>query len=186
MANLRKALRDKEYYLDHRDKILAQRHQRYWANPQKARAATRAYYQNHKDQFNNHRRDWRKRNHDKVKAQTQRIKIRNPELWKLKLQKLNAWATEHGYRRIYLAQRRARLRGLPSTLTAEQWEAIKAIYHYRCAYCGKKKPLTQDHIIPAAHGGGYTIQNIIPACQSCNSQKSINAPPASRLKVLLL
>jgi 5-methylcytosine-specific restriction endonuclease McrA len=186
MSKVRKALRDKEYYLNHRDKILVQRHQRYWNNPEKARAATRVYYQDHKQEFNDYRRQWRKQNPDKMKAQSQRARLRNPELWKLKLEKLNAWAVEHGYQLVYLARRRARLRGLPSTLTPEQWEAIKAIYHYRCAYCGKKKPLTQDHIIAATHGGGYTLDNIVPACRSCNSRKSSNLPPVDLLRVLLL
>lgn len=83
------------------------------------------------------------------------------------------------------ARRRARLKALPATLTGEQWKAIKAAYGYRCAYCGcKPKKLTQDHVIPITRNGGTTPDNIVPACQSCNSSKRnkiIPNPPPKRL-----
>ena len=31
--------------------------------------------------------------------------------------------------------------------------------------------LHQEHFIPLSKGGGYTHNNIIPACRSCNSSK---------------
>ncbi len=31
--------------------------------------------------------------------------------------------------------------------------------------------LHQDHFIPLTKGGGYTKENIIPACRSCNASK---------------
>lgn len=74
-------------------------------------------------------------------------------------------------------KRRARKRGVENTLTAREWEIIKAVYGYRCAYCGQKpKLLTQDHIIPISKGGGHTANNVIPACRSCNSRKSVGEP----------
>lgn len=74
--------------------------------------------------------------------------------------------------------RYARVRGLPATLTVEQWEAIKKAYGFRCAYCGgTPKRLTQDHVIAVTRGGGYTPDNIVPACQSCNARKGNKPPP---------
>lgn len=64
-------------------------------------------------------------------------------------------------------------------LTEVQWLAIKAAYRYRCAYCGKRKALTQDHIVPVSHGGEHTASNIVPACQSCNSSKGARLPRVS-------
>ena len=62
-------------------------------------------------------------------------------------------------------------------LTRAQWEVIKAIYDYRCVYCGKKsKRLTQDHITPISKGGNHTASNVVPACGSCNSKKGTKAP----------
>ena len=64
-----------------------------------------------------------------------------------------------------------------SDFTAEQWLHLKMAFGQRCAYCHKKKPLTQDHVIPLVRGGNHTASNIVPACQSCNSRKSAGQPP---------
>jgi 5-methylcytosine-specific restriction endonuclease McrA len=66
------------------------------------------------------------------------------------------------------AKRKAR----PGTLTAEQWEAIKAAFKFRCAYCKKHpKRLSIDHVLPLAKGGTNNPQNIVPACLSCDRKK---------------
>jgi len=79
------------------------------------------------------------------------------------------------------ARHSARVKGLPATLTTDQWQAIKRAYRYRCAYCGKKESkkrlLTQDHVTPLSKGGGTTADNIVPACGSCNSRKQAGPPP---------
>jgi 5-methylcytosine-specific restriction endonuclease McrA len=36
--------------------------------------------------------------------------------------------------------------------------------------------LHQEHHIPVAKGGGYTPNNILPACQSCNLSKGSRDP----------
>ena len=41
-----------------------------------------------------------------------------------------------------------------------------------CRYCGSRKPLTREHLIPKDKGGSSLSHNSIPACQSCNSSKS--------------
>lgn len=66
---------------------------------------------------------------------------------------------------------RARKRSLPHTLTHEQWKEILKHFDNSCAYCGSTKKLTQEHFIPVSKGGHYTKNNIIPACNSCNSSK---------------
>jgi 5-methylcytosine-specific restriction endonuclease McrA len=65
---------------------------------------------------------------------------------------------------------------VPIDLTETQWTAIKAAYGHRCAYCGRRKPLTQDHVVPISKGGAHTAGNIVPACQSCNSSKGVRVP----------
>ena len=69
-------------------------------------------------------------------------------------------------------KRRARKRQLPATLTAEQWQIIKKYFDNKCAYCGKQGDLQQDHFIALSKGGEYTINNIVPACRSCNEIKN--------------
>ena len=45
---------------------------------------------------------------------------------------------------------------------------------FRCQYCGEKKPsheLTFEHVIPRARGGQTTWENIVSACEPCNTAK---------------
>jgi hypothetical protein len=67
--------------------------------------------------------------------------------------------------------RRVRNKAVPATLTVTEWNEIKKRYKYRCVYCGEKKPLTRDHIIPLSKNGPLTKENVVPACKSCNSKK---------------
>ena len=41
-----------------------------------------------------------------------------------------------------------------------------------CLYCGSKKHITVDHIIPVSEGGKSDWLNCCAACFSCNSKKS--------------
>lgn len=46
--------------------------------------------------------------------------------------------------------------------------------HFTCQYCGdpfKPKHLTFDHVIPRCRGGATDWENIVSACESCNTQK---------------
>ena len=58
-----------------------------------------------------------------------------------------------------------------------QWrQAIKDAWNNRCAYCGRPPiddaSLTVDHVRPKSRGGEDRTTNCIPACQSCNQDKS--------------
>ena len=77
---------------------------------------------------------------------------------------------------MYSQRRRARRRLLPATLTVEQWEQIKKDFDGKCAYCGEELPLEQEHFLPLTKGGEYTVDNIIPACRSCNCSKGVKLP----------
>lgn len=74
--------------------------------------------------------------------------------------------------RVIMQRRKARTQELESTLTVEQWENIKETFNNKCAYCGKVKPLAQEHFMPVTKGGGHTLDNILPSCKSCNSSKN--------------
>jgi hypothetical protein len=63
----------------------------------------------------------------------------------------------------------------PSPKKTELTEAIK-FFKNACAYCGKRlTDLHWDHINPASKGGTNQIQNRVPSCKECNSQKG-NGP----------
>ena len=56
-------------------------------------------------------------------------------------------------------------------LSDEQWAAVKAAWG-GCAYCGKAgDSLQRDCVLPISRGGRYTLDNIVPACRSCNASK---------------
>ncbi len=42
---------------------------------------------------------------------------------------------------------------------------------HSCQYCGTKKDLTIDHIIPKSKGGKSTWTNLVTACKKCNAKK---------------
>jgi 5-methylcytosine-specific restriction endonuclease McrA len=56
-------------------------------------------------------------------------------------------------------------------LTAEQWTALQQAWG-GCAYCGAvDADLQRDCVLPISRGGRYTLDNIAPACASCNASK---------------
>jgi hypothetical protein len=72
----------------------------------------------------------------------------------------------------YKRRRRARIRGLEDTLTVQEWHQILEEHRHSCAYCGVSGvALEREHKIPSVMGGGYTAENIVPACGPCNRRK---------------
>lgn len=69
-------------------------------------------------------------------------------------------------------RRRTRKNMLPATLTRDEWTDALHEFDGSCAYCGANGALQQDHFIAVSKGGGYTRDNIIPACRSCNASKN--------------
>lgn len=47
---------------------------------------------------------------------------------------------------------------------------------HACQYCGSTKHLTLDHVIPRSKGGKHTWDNVVTACEGCNSRKSDRTP----------
>jgi hypothetical protein len=42
---------------------------------------------------------------------------------------------------------------------------------HECQYCGSKKDLTIDHVIPRSRGGQDTWENLVACCTKCNLKK---------------
>lgn len=56
-------------------------------------------------------------------------------------------------------------------LTDGQWVALVAAWG-GCAYCGADSvSLQRDCVLALSRGGRYTLDNIVPACRSCNTSK---------------
>lgn len=59
-----------------------------------------------------------------------------------------------------------------------EWIELLKKHNNTCFYCGIRmtktpgiKQRTRDHIVPISKGGSDKIENIVPACKSCNSRK---------------
>jgi 5-methylcytosine-specific restriction endonuclease McrA len=69
-------------------------------------------------------------------------------------------------------KRRRRFLAADNDLTPAQWTAIRAAWG-GCAYCGElDAALQKDCVLPLSRGGRYTVENVVPACRSCNASKS--------------
>ena len=59
-----------------------------------------------------------------------------------------------------------------STISATRSGAALKTAWGGCAYCGvTDKPLQRDCVLALSRGGRYTLDNIVPACRSCNTSK---------------
>ena len=45
-----------------------------------------------------------------------------------------------------------------------------------CQYCGTRKDLTLDHVVPSSKGGKHTWSNLVTACKKCNARKGDYTP----------
>ncbi len=71
----------------------------------------------------------------------------------------------------YANRRRRRMERVEHDLSDGQWAALQAAWG-GCAYCGSTdKALQRDCVLPISRGGRYTLDNIAPACGSCNASK---------------
>lgn len=86
---------------------------------------------------------------------------------------ITEWSeTRPGVLRIVKHMWRARKQGLEVyDVLPKDWERLCERYRQCCAYCGERKKLTLDHVIPLTLGGRHSIGNILPACTRCNQRK---------------
>ena len=68
-------------------------------------------------------------------------------------------------------KRKRRMDGVEHDLSAAEWSALQEAWG-GCAYCGAAdRPLQKDCVLALFRGGRYTLDNIAPACGSCNASK---------------
>ena len=68
-------------------------------------------------------------------------------------------------------KRKRRMARVEHDLSDEQLAERQAAWG-GCAYCGATDgPLQRDCVLALSRGGRYTLDNIAPACRSCNASK---------------
>lgn len=53
-----------------------------------------------------------------------------------------------------------------------------------CQYCGTRKNLTIDHVIPRSRGGLNTWKNMVTCCSRCNLTKGDKTPEEAGMKLI--
>lgn len=55
--------------------------------------------------------------------------------------------------------------------------------NYQCVYCGSRKELTLDHVIPKSRGGQNDWTNLVTSCSKCNVKKADRTPEEAKMKM---
>jgi len=167
------SIRNKIYYDDHKEESLA--YSKLWLknNPKKRVVISKKYSDTHKEEISARSKEWRKNNSEKLAVQGKKYRDAHKEeiairgrIWR----KANPDKVA-----ISFHKRRARKESLPDKLTKDEWQEILETFNYGCVYCGDDWE-HQDHFIPLSNGGGYTKENIVPACAKCNLSKGVKMP----------
>lgn len=185
-------VKSRDQYEKHRVKRLEHaQNRRNGAGREKVLRSKRDYHNRNREEILKRRRILRNENRDKINARKreqyqlnphhQRQKSReyiqaNPERNRVKVQQ---WRKKNpDKKQMHSVNRRAKMRSLPASFTAEDWQRLLKDFQHRCAVCDSASPLTADHWIPVSSSDcpGTVPGNIIPLCQSCNSSKSNNHP----------
>ena len=146
----------KKYYIENRDKIIGQSRQYIQDNKDKDVEYHKQYYIDNKEKMLKHSSEYKKKNWSKIQK------------------KYKEWC-QNNRKKINTYQRERKLKEeqLPYSLTNNEWEEIKLKFNNTCCYCGNELPLQKDHFIPVSQDGECTVNNILPACKSCNASKGI-------------
>lgn len=123
-------------------------------NPQKARDAVRRWNKAHPEQRRAAKRLYYARHREQHKVVMAAYHKAHPEVLRAK---------SSAYR--------ARARAAEGQFTSAEWLALVARYDGRCAYRGEVGPLQVDHRTPLTRGGANSIDNVLPACRKCNTEK---------------
>jgi 5-methylcytosine-specific restriction endonuclease McrA len=93
---------------------------------------------------------------------------RRPTTGQITLKKM---PTSRSRRARAAKRRKRRMAAVDNDLNDQQWTALKDAWG-GCAYCGAtSKTLQRDCVLALSRGGRYTLENIVPACGSCNTSK---------------
>ena len=142
------------------------------AAPEQKREYDRRRYKANQEQFRKYSHQYYVTNRKQNLESQRRWRAARPDYQR-------EWSKEHPEARAAIMhnyQHSKRANG--GTFPRAAWEHLKALFGHCCAYCGRlTKKLTQDHVVPISKGGWHFSGNIVPACQSCNSQKGNRKGP---------
>lgn len=161
----------------------------YQRNPEKARAKSKKWYEKNKEKIHLRHKAWRKANREKMNAYTTAWKKANRKKYNLArraryranpkrtLARNKMWRMKNAKgvrkyqlsftRRLSQLISRGKKRGLPVTLTLDQYQQLLA--GSNCIYCGNDLPQIGCALDRKDSDLGYTFENCVPCCRICNS-----------------
>lgn len=178
----RKYLRER--YAKNKEQIRKDQKDKYWENPEKAREDRRNGYARQvateKGKLKRFEdvRNWKLNNKYRVRELGRK--------YQEKLRKENPEKVKEAWNKYYLSHKvemsiKAHSRRVAGSIsyTSEEWISRCEEFNDCCAFCLIKFPrneLTVEHFLPISKNGGNEIENIIPACRSCNAHKHNKTP----------
>lgn len=155
-----------------RDRKRLRENLRYRENPGKKRADALAWGARNAERKRALAVLWRRENSERSRRSAEAWRQANPD-WVKRMNR--EWRARHPQSLLtYGHAARSRRRGCVGRHTPREWEALRASYHGLCVYC-LSEATQRDHIVSLAAGGSNYIENLVPACGSCNGSK--NAMP---------
>lgn len=146
----------------------------YAKNPEKSKQSARKWDKEHPERVreNNlkNNRKYRASHHNQLLEKQREFRNNNP----MAIYKYNRkYQISHPDKvREFNHRRRTKNINATGNFTNKEWIKLKNDYDNRCAYCNQKSNFLElDHIIPLSRGGSNNIENIVPACRSCNASK---------------
>lgn len=159
---------DRLYRLRHSEQCNLVARQSYQKRIDDCRAYAKSYYLTHQEQKKEYDEVWRREHPEALKSYREKYCRNHLELVRERAKK---YKHSHELTLTLSRRRRAKLAEVEGNFSQEDFKTLCRDFDYKCAYCSEEVPLVPDHMAPLVRGGSNYIDNIIPACKSCNSSK---------------
>lgn len=172
----------KEWTRKNPEKVKASRKKYRKENSEKIKISDKVYYQNNSEKIKRASKKWKKENPEKVKKIERRRRERNVEYererkreyYQKNKEKMSIW--QKHYRKEnseqYSKYRRNRTaRKKNASGDGVMLSELIQTHGSSCYLCNKNSATDIEHLIPLSRGGTNHVDNLRPACRSCNSKK---------------
>lgn len=157
------------YHKEHREEFLSRARKWRMDNRERSNQYSNDWVERNPEERKRIQVSWRRRNPEKVRIYRLLDYDRHPETYReAKRRYRNRYRDKHV---AWWRAARARRGNALGSFTTAEWQLLVALFDNRCGYCWKGVKLEADHVVPLSKGGTNFIENILPACRSCNARK---------------